>query len=117
MRLCFSWAFICNLPNCSLVSLCPAQVQQQQQDWAALQQQVAPYLTAAGISTEQLQWALCITRSRTFAAPYTPGFLGAQLGWLGQQQQQQQQHVMCPFLDLFNHRTDVQVGASLWSVN
>ncbi len=88
--------------------MCVAQVKQQQQDWAALKQQVAPYLSAAGISTEQLYWALCITRSRTFAAPYTSNFLGGLLGQ--QQQQQQQQHVMCPLLDLFNHRADVQVG-------
>jgi hypothetical protein len=87
------------------------QVQQQQQDWAALQQQVAPYLPAAGLSTQQLHWALAITRSRTFAAPYSSNPFGAQMGWLNKQaaQQHQQQHVMCPLLDLFNHRGDVQV--------
>lgn len=89
-------------------------MQQQQADWAALLQQVAPYLSAAGFSTQQLYWALSITRSRTFAAPYSSNPFGAQLGWLqkqaGQQQQPpQQQHVMCPLLDLFNHRGDVQV--------
>jgi hypothetical protein len=87
------------------------QVQQQQQDWAVLQQQVAPYLASAGLSTEQLYWALSITRSRTFAAPYSSNPFSKQLGWLSKQfsQQQQQQHVMCPLLDLFNHRGDVQV--------
>lgn len=101
--------------------VCCVQVQQQQKDWQALQDQLTPYLDAAGISREQLMWALTVTRSRTFAAPYSPSTFGIQLGWLnnkaggggGQQQDQQQQHVMCPLLDLFNHRGDVQVGVGV----
>jgi hypothetical protein len=90
------------------------QVQQQQADWAALQQQVAPYLSATGLSSQQLFWALSVTRSRTFAAPYSSNPFGAQLGWFQkqagkQEAPQQQQHVMCPLLDLFNCSGDVQV--------
>jgi hypothetical protein len=90
------------------------QVQQQRREWAELQQQVAPYLSQAGVGADQLKWALSVTRSRTFAAPYVSNPFGAQLGWLSRQAgQQQQQHVLCPLLDLFNHSGEVQVRQQL----
>lgn len=46
------------------------QVQQQKQEWAALARQLDRYLAAAGITEQQLFWALSIARSRAFAAPY-----------------------------------------------
>lgn len=101
-------------PGCCLLLVGTVQVQQQQQDWAELQQQVAPYLSKAGLGADQLQWALSVTRSRTFAAPYASNPFGAQLGWLSRQAgQQQQQHVLCPLLDLFNHSGGVQVRLKL----
>lgn len=52
---------------------------QQQQDWEAGYHQLAPALTAAGISRQDFTWALAITRSRTFAAPHPPASLSALL--------------------------------------
>uniref|UniRef100_A0A383VDZ6 SET domain-containing protein n=1 Tax=Tetradesmus obliquus TaxID=3088 RepID=A0A383VDZ6_TETOB len=46
------------------------QVQQQRQQWAGLAQQLQPALSAARITQQQLLWALSVTRSRAFAAPY-----------------------------------------------
>ena len=49
---------------------CCLQVQQQQKEWAGLAQQLQPALSAARITPQQLLWALSVTRSRAFAAPY-----------------------------------------------
>lgn len=49
---------------------CYLQVQQQRQQWAGLAQQLQPALSAARITQQQLLWALSVTRSRAFAAPY-----------------------------------------------
>jgi hypothetical protein len=90
-------------------------VLQQRSEHAALQQQLTPYLAAAGLSQEQLLWALAVTRSRAFAAPHAVSplrQLGLKLGFGGGQQrqsQQQQQHVLTPLIDLVNHSSAVQV--------
>lgn len=48
------------------------QVQQQQQAWTQLEQQLQPHLSAAGLTADQFTWALSLARSRAFAAPYAP---------------------------------------------
>jgi hypothetical protein len=57
------------LPSCCL-QCCYMQVKQQQAEWSGLAQQLQPFLSAAGLTQQQLLWALSVTRSRAFAAPY-----------------------------------------------
>jgi len=61
----------CDCPSLNLHWL-GLQVQQEQQEWHRMHQQLQQYLAAAGIhaTQQQLFWALSIVRSRAFAAPF-----------------------------------------------
>jgi hypothetical protein len=45
-------------------------VEQQRIEWSGIAQKLQPFLSSAGLTQQQLLWALSVTRSRAFAAPY-----------------------------------------------